>query len=236
MSAPLSVVIPTLNAADSLVPTLVALVEGAADGLVREVVIADGGSTDQVAQIAEESGATLIEAPRGRGPQLRAGVEAARGDWLLLLHADSIPQPGWIGATIKHIKDFPDRAGWFDLAFAATGFGARWTAGWANRRSWLGLPYGDQGLVVSRALLAEIGGVPDLPLMEDVALARRLGRRRLQRLGATMLTDARRYEAEGWARRGWRNWRTLGLYALGVPPARLAAGYERSEANGAGEG
>ena len=91
----ISVVIPTLNSGDTLPEVLAALVPAAVDGLVRQAVIADGGSGDGTLQIADEAGATMISAERGRGRQLVAGAGAARGEWLLFLHADTVIEPGF---------------------------------------------------------------------------------------------------------------------------------------------
>jgi len=228
MSAPLSVVIPTLEAADRIGPCLGALAEAAIEGVVREVILADGGSGDAIAEVAEAVGARLVAAPRGRGMQLSAGAGAARGDWLLFLHADTVLSPGWSGAVAAHLRDRPERAGYFRLAFDSTAPMAGVTAGWANLRArGFALPYGDQGLLISRCLHDRVGGYPPLPLMEDVAIARRLGRGRLAPLDAIATTSADRYVREGWVRRGGRNLSTLALYALGVGPERLARRYAR---------
>jgi hypothetical protein len=228
MRAPVSVVIPTLDAADRLGPCVAALGEGLMAGVIRELVIADGGSKDRIAGVAEALGARLVLAPRGRGAQLAAGARAAGGEWLLFLHADTVLAPGWAGAVQAHIAGRPERAGYFALRFDRDGLMPRLVAGWANLRAWLfGLPYGDQGLLVSRAVYTEAGGYPEIPLMEDVALARRLGRRRLARLAGEAVTSAERYAAEGWLRRGARNLSTLVLYLVGVPPERLVRRYER---------
>ena len=227
MSAPISIVIPTLDAVAGIGPTLGALVPGVADGLVREVILADGGSTDAIAEVAEETGATLIAAPKGRGSQLRAGGEAARGDWLLFLHADTILPSDWVDSVARHMQRHPDRAGFFRLGFDSERRYARWTEGWANIRArWLGLPYGDQGLLVSRRLYTEIGGFQPMPLMEDVAMACAL-RGRLRCLGPAITTSAERYEREGYWRRGWRNWGCLGLYFAGVSPDKIAQIYRK---------
>ena len=168
----------------------------------------------------------------GRGPQLAAGADAARGDWLLFLHADTVLAPGWGGAVLTHIQTRPEMAGYFALRFDADGPMAGFVAGWANLRAGLlGLPYGDQGLLISRNLYDATGGYPAIPLMEDVALVRGIGRlkgrRGMTRLRAKALTSAARYGADGWLRRGWRNLTTLVLYFLGVDPVRLARRYVR---------
>lgn len=227
MSAPLSVVIPTLNAADRIGPCLGALTEGLMQGLIREVILADGGSDDDIAEIADATGARLVTAKTGRGTQLAAGARAARGEWLLFLHADTVLAPGWAEAVYRHIAGRPDRAAYCRLTFDSSRPMAHVTAGWGNLRARaLRLPYGDQGLLVASALYDRVGGHPKIPLMEDVALARRLGRH-LVPLDAVAVTSAGRYEREGWLRRGARNLSTLALWFAGANPEWLAERYRR---------
>lgn len=226
MRAPVSAIVPTLDAASIIGPTLAALAEGAVDGLIREVVIVEGGTDQSIEDIAEAAGARLARTAPGRGGQMAAGAALASAPWLLFLHADSVPGPGWQQSVRRHIETSPDRAGWFHLAFDERSTPARLVAGWANLRSqFFALPYGDQGLLIRAALYRQLGGHPPIPLMEDVALSRRLGRGRLAPLGATMMTSAARYRHQGWLARGTRNLTTLALYQAGVPPARLVARY-----------
>ena len=226
MRAPVSVIIPTLNAAAVLPETLAHLAEGLGAGVIRELVITDGGSDDDIAALAQEAGAIFVEGPPGRGGQLGRGVAAAEGSWLLVLHADTHLAPGWSEAVLDHLRDHPDKAGYFRLAFRASGPAPAVFAGWANLRSRWGLPYGDQGLLIRRDLYDAAGGYPDIPLMEDVALARAL-RGRLTKIGSTAHTSAARYRAQGWLNRGSRNLLTLSRYLLGADPERLARAYSR---------
>lgn len=226
MPAPISVVIPTLNAAAQLPAAAADLMPGLAAGLVRELVVSDGGSADGTRGVAQALGAEWVAGPAGRGGQIGRGVAAARGDWLLILHADTHLPADWPEAAAAHMGDFPDRAGYFRLSFRAAGAAPRLVAGWANLRSRLGLPYGDQGLLVHRDVLAAAGGVPDLPLMEDVALARALAGR-LRALPVTASTSADRYLRDGWIRRGGGNLWRLGRYLAGADPRRLARTYDR---------
>ncbi|MEL7106725.1 MAG: TIGR04283 family arsenosugar biosynthesis glycosyltransferase [Pseudomonadota bacterium] len=227
MPAPISIVIPTLNAGADLGRCAVALAEGLDAGLIRELVVSDGGSADTTLTIADELGANVVTGAASRGGQIGRGVAAAKADWLMILHADTVLDPGWTQAVALHLRD-PARAGYFRLRFRAAGLAPRIVAGWANLRARrAGLPYGDQGLVIHRDLLARVGGVPDLPLMEDVALARAL-RGRLVMLGATAATSAARYQADGWTRRSLRNGLTLARYLTGTPPERLRAGYSKT--------
>ncbi|MDJ1007897.1 MAG: TIGR04283 family arsenosugar biosynthesis glycosyltransferase [Paracoccaceae bacterium] len=229
MPAPLSVIVPTLNAAAGLPGMAAALGEGLDAGLIAELVIADGGSTDGTRAMADALGARFVDGAASRGGQLASGVAASRAPWLLLLHADTELAPGWAAAARGHIEDFPDRAGYFALAFRAAGFAPRIVETWGNLRARLaGLPYGDQGLLVSRALLDAVGGVPQMPLMEDVALARAL-KGRLRALPGTARTSAVRYEREGWVRRSFANAATMAGYLAGVPPERLARRYRSGD-------
>ncbi len=226
MPAPLSVVIPTLDAAATLPGSAATLFEGLEAGLIRELIVADGGSNDDTRKIADALGARVIRAPRGRGQQLAAGAAAARGAWLLFLHADTRLPAGWTGAVQRHMQDHPDQAASFRLSFDVKGPMPRIVAAWANLRSRLfALPYGDQGLLIPGALYRRVGGHPEIPLMEDVALARALsGRIRLMPLAVT--TDAARYRRRGWLRQGARNLWRQARFLAGTDPARLAKGYD----------
>ena len=216
----LSVVVPTLNAAALLPATLAAL-----GGAPAEVVVADGGSADGTEGLARSLGATVIAAPRGRGAQLAAGIAAARGPWLLLLHADTRLAPGW-AAAVRAAMAEPGRAFHFRFALDDAAPAARRlerAVAWRCRA--LALPYGDQGLLIHRDLLVAVGGMRPLPLMEDVDLVRRLGRERLGALDVAALTSADRWRREGWHRRSARNLLCLSLWFLGVPPRRIARIY-----------
>jgi rSAM/selenodomain-associated transferase 2 len=216
----LSVVIPALNAERSL-PAVLARLRAAA-----EVVVVDGGSVDSTPEVAVRHGARVIAAPRGRGTQLAAGVAAARHAWLLLLHADTRLACGWDAAARTHISSFPDRAGYFRFALDCSDPRARRLerlVAWRCRV--FALPYGDQGLLIHSDLLQQVGGIRPLPLMEDVDLVRRLGRRRLTALDAAASTSAERWLRDGWLRRSARNLLCLSLWFAGVPPRHIARLY-----------
>jgi rSAM/selenodomain-associated transferase 2 len=221
----ISVVIPTLDVAAELPATLAAL---ANREIVREIVVADGGSRDDTIRIAYDAGAHVVVSPRGRGPQLAAGAAAAGGAWLLFLHADCRPAPGWEQAVAAHVAtpDAASRAGYFAFALDDDRPAARRLerlVAWRCRA--LSLPYGDQGLLIARTLYDAIGGFAALPLMEDVDLVRRLGRHRLTALPAVACTSARRYRQGGYIRRPLRNLACLSLYFAGVPPRHIARLY-----------
>lgn len=213
----ISVIIPTLNAAHLLQPLLAQLQD------VAEVLLADGGSADDVAH----QGARVIQAPRGRGAQLAAGAASARGEWLLFLHADTRLGAGWKDAVLDAVQH-PAQAHYFRFALDDPSPQARRlerAVAWRCR--WLALPYGDQGLLISRGLYQAMGGYRPLPLMEDVELARRLGRGRLMPMAACAVTSAERWRRDGWWRRSARNLLTLSLYFCGVAPNRLARFYQK---------
>ncbi len=220
MNARLSIVIPTLDAAATLPACLGRLTGG------QEIIVVDGGSVDASARIAVRHGATLLRSPAGRGLQLRAGAEAAAGEWLLFLHADTLLGENWLEATQRHIADYPRAAGYFRFRLQSGAWQARLIEkGVALRVVLFGLPYGDQGLLIRRDLYDGAGGYQPLRLFEDVDLIRRLGRRRLRRLQADAATSAARWQQDGWLRRSALNLSCLALYFAGASADRLAPLY-----------
>jgi rSAM/selenodomain-associated transferase 2 len=216
----ISVVIPTLNASATLAATIAAL------GPVDEIVIADGGSADATVMQARNAGARVLIAPKGRGRQLAAGIDAVNGSWLLLLHADTRLTPDWQTAAAAHMRDNPDKGAYFRFRLDTADPRARRLEALVRWRCrLLALPYGDQGLLIRRETLRRAGGVRPLPLMEDVDLIRRLGRRKLVGLTAGAITSAAKWERDGWYRRSTRNLLCLSLWFLGVPADRIVRVY-----------
>jgi rSAM/selenodomain-associated transferase 2 len=223
----LSVVIPTLDSFVSLGRTLDALAEDA--GLARDIIVADGGSRDDTVALAARRGARVVAAAGGRGAQLAAGAAAAAQPWLLFLHADTRLAPGWTRA-VKRFAANPEnaaRAAVFRFALDDEAPAARRleaVVAWRCRA--LGLPYGDQGLLIARPFYEALGGYRPLPLMEDVEIVRRLGRGRIELLDVAAVTSAARFRRGGYLRRPARNLVCVGLYFLGFPPGAIARLYQ----------
>lgn len=225
----LSIVVPTLNAGATLGRTLESV---AGNEMVGEIIVVDGGSTDDSTVIADRFEAIVVSSEAGRGQQLAAGATAARNDWLLFLHGDSILEDSWSEAAgdFMEAPGNAERAGYFELRYDDSD----WKAGLLERIvSWrcraIGLPYGDQGLLISRHFYEHLGGFKAIPIMEDVELVRRVGRHRLSPLPAVIETSARRYRRSGYGLRVVRNLLCLSLYFCGLPPERIVRLYRQNE-------
>jgi rSAM/selenodomain-associated transferase 2 len=220
----LTVVIPALDEADWIAD---AVRSASAPGV--EVLVVDGGSADATAQRAVAGGARVVRAASGRARQLAAGVEASAGDVLLFLHADTRLPPGFEAALRAALRDPATVGGAFRLRFDRRTPGLRLVeAGARVRVALLGLPYGDQALFVRRATLEAIGGVPQVPIMEDLDLVRAMRRRgRLALLPLDAITSARRHRARGPLRTALRHAVAALAWALGVERGRIAAWVRR---------
>jgi rSAM/selenodomain-associated transferase 2 len=216
------VVIPALDAQATLAGTVASL-----DG-AEEIVVVDGGSTDDTVRIAESLGVRVLRTPKSRGSQLAAGAAAAHGEWLLFVHADTRLQRGWREAVDEFIAAADSRT-----KAAAFRFGLDDDSDQARRLErivrWrvhtLGLPYGDQGLLIHRDFYRQLGGFRAMPIMEDVDFALRIGRRRFVTVPVAAHTSARRWRENGWILRSLHNLLCLSLYFLGVPPRLIARIY-----------
>lgn len=220
-----SVIIPTLNEAAEL-PQL--LDDLHAVSRVDEIVVSDGGSVDGTLDIARTAGAVVVSGPPGRGRQLRAGARAATKPWLVFLHADTRMGGKAAAALDRFVETAPARTyAHFRLTFDTRGAFYRFIEfGQRIRERLLGMPYGDQGLIVSRTLYDHVGGFPDWPIMEDVEVIDRLaGHGRRLALDAELVTSGRRYRREGPVRAGLRNLVLIVAFRLGADPAALSARY-----------
>jgi rSAM/selenodomain-associated transferase 2 len=220
----LSIVVPTLQEQETL-PAL--LGDLARLSVLHEVIVADGGSTDRTAEIALAAGARLVQSPRGRGRQLAAGARAARGSVFCFLHADVRLPADALALLDRLAVSPPTGAAAFRLCIDAPGLVFRILELGTNLRSRIArLPFGDQGLVLTRALYDRVGGYPDQSLMEDVAIVRAIGRiAPVRLLPARVHVSARRWRADGVVRRTLRNWGLLASYLAGAAPERLARRY-----------
>ena len=232
MAAPLvSVIVPVLRDTPEL-EQLLEMLEGqrpTGDARADEVIVVNGDPTDRTierprSRFPHMQWATSLP---GRGRQMNTGAALAGGRWLLFLHADSCPDGGWLEEIRRADADADVVGGAFMFTLRSSARIARlieWGVAWRVR--WLGLPYGDQGLVVRRAAFDALHGFKALPIMEDVDFVRRLRRYgRMQPLRTHIRVSARRWERDGWARRTVLNLLLLGLYYARVSPARLARIY-----------
>jgi len=221
----LSIVVPVLNEADTVVATLRALEPLRARG--AEVIVVDGGSGDATVVQAQGLADRVIDSPRGRATQMNAGAAAARGTRLLFLHADThLPERAEL-LVAAALGDEPMAWGRFDVTIAGRSRMFPVIATMMNVRSRLtGIATGDQAMFMTRAAFAAAGGFPDQPLMEDIELSVRL--RRLHApacLRDRVLTSGRRWEQRGVWRTIVLMWRLRLLYAFGVSADRLARWY-----------
>jgi rSAM/selenodomain-associated transferase 2 len=221
----LSVVIPTLNEARSIAALLGDL---RSLDVSHEVIVVDGGSTDETVRIAAQLGARVLQAPRGRGGQLASGARAASAPMLCFLHADVRLHGSARLELAQLIRSRRPGAFAFRFRIDAEGWRYRFIEFGARLRMRLfDLPYGDQGLIVSRIDYETAGGYPEVPLMEDVALVDALRRvTAVRALRSSLPVSARRWEREGPLTRMLRNCRIMIAYRLGASPHRLGEDYK----------
>jgi len=221
----LSIIVPVLNEEAGIVATLQGLSALRARGV--EVIVVDGGSRDRTAALAQPLCDRLVAAPRGRAAQMNAGAAVAHGNVLLFLHADTALPADADRLVLDGLAASGRPWGRFDVRIDGRHPLLPVIAATMNLRSRAtGIATGDQAMFVERSALAAVGGFPDIALMEDIVLSRRL--KRLGRplcLRARALTSGRRWEKHGVVRTILTMWRLRLAFFLGVEPARLAASY-----------
>ncbi|MSR60470.1 MAG: glycosyltransferase [Planctomycetaceae bacterium] len=218
----ISIIIPTLNEASTIADTVAKARAIDPD----EIIVVDGGSTDDT--VAQAAGADqVLIGPRGRAAQQNCGAAAATGEVMLFLHADCWLEPGSLTAVSKALSDEHCVGGCFRQRIEAEGRRYRWLEwGNAHRVQWWQLAYGDQGIFVRRSVFERLGGFPPLALMEDLFFMKRLRREgRFALLDGPLHVSARRWQQQGVVRQTARNWFLTGLAQLGVSPDRLARLY-----------
>lgn len=229
----LTIIIPVLNEADTIGTLLADLAPLRAAG--AEVILADGGSSDGAPKRAAALVDRVLQAPKGRAVQMNAGAKAAAGDVLWFLHADT-RVPAAAAAALQAACATGARWGRFDVRLSGRHPLLRLVERGMNIRSRLtGIATGDQGIFVTRAAFEQVGGFPELALMEDITLSaalRRLAPPACLRLA--LVASSRRWEAQGVLRTILLMWRLRLGYALGVDPVRLAHRYDRAHPRYAG--
>lgn len=223
----LSIIIPCLEEAEGIADTLRALAPLRRRG--AEVIVVDGGSHDDTVSRAAPLADVVMSAPRGRARQMNAGATRARGGILLFLHADALLPEAADLLIVEGLKR--SRRGWgrFDVSIAGRHPLLRVVERLMNLRSRVtGIATGDQAIFVTRSLFTAAGDYPDIALMEDVALSRRLKRFGPPLcLNHRLVASGRRWEKHGVWRTVFLMWRLRLAYWLGADPAKLAVRYER---------
>jgi rSAM/selenodomain-associated transferase 2 len=224
----ISIIIPTLNEGGAIA-TLLAKIQGLNGA---EIIVVDGGSHDNTAEIAASHGVKLIKTSPGRALQMNKGAEAAQGDILLFLHCDTWPEVGFAGAIRSAVSQPGVVAGAFRLAIRGKGLGLRMIEWLVNFRSIaLRMPYGDQGIFLLSQVFKEVGGYPLLPIMEDFELIRRLRRRgKIRILPLKTFTSDRHWNRLGILRTTLLNQAMIIAYLFGVTTEKLADWYRKKKA------
>jgi rSAM/selenodomain-associated transferase 2 len=222
----LSFIVPALNEAGELSSTLQALQQ--ARGRGHEVIVVDGGSEDATPEVAAPLADATLGAPRGRALQMNAGAAQARGDTLVFVHADT-RLPAEADLLIEAARAASHRWGRFDVRLSGNQPLLRVVERLMNLRSRLtGIATGDQAIFVDATLFRDVGGFPDQPLMEDLALSKTLKRHgRPACLQQRVVTSSRRWEHAGVMRTIVLMWWLRVRYTLGAPAERLARAYHR---------
>jgi glycosyltransferase involved in cell wall biosynthesis len=223
----ITVIIPTLNDAERLPMTLAPLVEGMAHGILRQVIIADGGSSDDTKAIAEAAGCDVVVSEEGRGKQIRASIPSTKGKFLFFLNPGVVLKQGWISETEIFCRSLQSRANAaaFRLAFDDTSPEAKRSLFWARIRARLTrLPSSDQGVLMSRFFYDGLGGYPDMPRLADIEFARRIGAKRWAWFETEAVTSAEKFRDD---RGALSQLALIARHLLGGDPVELAKSYER---------
>lgn len=223
--AKISIIIPVLNEAISLGRVIQRL----ADVSHLETIVVDGGSQDETVNIAKSFGVDVICTTPGRASQMNAGAAIATGDILLFLHGDTILPANFDNLIRETLEDSKVIAGAFEIKIDSQRLGVRLIERMVNLRShFLSLPYGDQGIFITRAVFQDMGGFPNLPIMEDFELIRCLRKQgKIAIIPAPVMTSGRRWEKLGVVKTTVINQMIVIGYFLGIPPEQLVGWYRQ---------
>ena len=218
-----SVIIPALNEEKNIAATLRSILPLGP----HEIIVVDGGSTDRTVALCRELGISVLFSPRGRATQMNLGARQATGEALLFVHADTKLPSSALDDIDLALADSRIVGGRFDVRLEGKHWMLKRIGAMISLRSRISrVATGDQGIFVRRDVFAELGGYPELPLMEDIALSRALKRRgRLACLRSRVVTSARRWEADGIWRTIFKMWALKSLYLIGISPLRLKRYY-----------
>jgi rSAM/selenodomain-associated transferase 2 len=219
----ISVIVPVLNEEKSIAPTLIELQRLKPD----EMIVVDGGSSDETREICQRFGVAFYLSRPGRAVQMNFGAHRATGDVLLFLHADTRLPPSAFDDIRAALQDQKVLGGRFDLQLDDARPMLKLIGFMISLRSRLSkVGTGDQAIFVRREIFQELGGYPDIPLMEDVAFSRALKHRgAVACLRSRVVTSARRWEVDGIWRTIFKMWTLKTLYLLGISPVRLKRYY-----------
>lgn len=223
----ISIIIPAVNEVERLPSAIQRAWRAGAD----EVILADGGSRDGTWEAAGRLDCQRIRGPAGRARQQNLGATLATGDVFVFQHVDNWLAPRAVRQTESALARTHVQCGAFQQAIEAEGRAYRLLE-WGNARrvKWRGLPYGDQNIFVRRETFLEVGGFPDVAIMEDLMLMRRLRKQAWPvLLPGPLHVDARRWQRNGVLRQTLRNWSLVAAWRMGVPPHRLARHYPRHD-------
>ncbi len=229
----ISIVIPTLNESNCLADTLQSIFDAVSNPI--EIIVVDGGSIDNTVEIATEFGVQVLMCGNGRSYQMNAGAAVATGNLLMFLHGDTRVPIGfdrWVEewsnlSKSLLLKKDQSIAGAFNLKINSDRSGLRWVEwGVKVRSKFFNLPYGDQALFLKATTFHELGGFPELPIMEDFVFVRSLSKRgKITIVPAAVTTSARRWEKQGIFKTTIINQIMILGYYLGISPDRLKQWY-----------
>lgn len=230
MAKRLSIIVPVLHEAD-IINDLISHLGNLESVKKSELIIVDGSATGDTILAVMDKTVRCLSSPPGRARQMNTGAAAAFGDILLFLHADTYLPPDALSLIDQCMAASPYIGGAFNLSIRSHQLSYRLIASVASLRSRITrIPYGDQAIFIDRKIFQRLGGYPEIPIMEDVALMRRIKKEgSIAIIPRCVVTSPRRWKQEGILFTTIRNWSLLMAYYLGVSPKKLALYYEQGE-------